>query len=193
MIGKRGWVWAVAILAAATVTLPFVVRAAHRGTVTWLPMGAHGGPGAGSEAEHMEGGMHGAMMRSGMMGRMHNWMMGGTATAWQARGGTVVDADRPLPAATVQVELRDMRFTTARLTVTAGTTVVFVNRDPFQHRVMQSSAADLEAREPAFVSPLLESGQAWAYTFAQPGTYPILCDVGGHHLAGMVGEVVVTD
>lgn len=115
----------------------------------------------------------------------------------------------------VTIELKDVRFHPARLEVPVGTVVRFVNRDPFEHDIVNATPdglADMELdhsghhghedghddHEPeavghGFHSPHLNEGEEWIVIFNEPGTYPILCTVGGHYLAGMVGEIVVTE
>lgn len=130
------------------------------------------------------------MMRGGMMG---GGMMGG----WGQAAPAAVSQDgapatgSAIPADAIGVNLQQMRFAPATLEVKAGTAVTFVNRDGYAHRVVQSTLNDLGKRTPVFVSPILDTGSTWTYTFSEPGRYPILCDVAGHHLAGMVGVIEV--
>lgn len=144
----------------------------------------------------MDQGMMGhGMMERGMMdqGMMGRGMTGRGMTDGGSTGQSAAKtAPAPLREGAVRVDLQQMRFSPARLRVKAGTTVVFTNRDPYPHRVLQSTVEDLGKAQPAFISPELQQGQSWAYTFNQPGTYAVLCDVGGHHLAGMVGGIEVT-
>lgn len=93
----------------------------------------------------------------------------------------------------VIVEMRRMRFVPEEIRIAPGTTVVFVNADPMEHNVVQTTVAGLAAREPeGFRSPSLRPRETFRYTFTEEGIFPILCDIGGHHLAGMVGNVIVT-
>lgn len=86
-----------------------------------------------------------------------------------------------------------MRFSPEEIRVAPGTTVVFVNADPMEHNVVQTTPAGLTARDyEGFRSPVLAPGEEFRYTFEDEGDFPILCDVGGHFLAGMVGSVTVT-
>lgn len=136
------------------------------------------------------GGMGGGMMSGGMMG---GGMMGGGMMGGSRPAGPAADVPPPaLPADAVAVDMEQLRFRPAVLTVEAGTTVTFVNRDSFAHRVVQSTVEDLGTRRFGFASPILQTNGQWSFTFTEPGTYAILCDVAGHHLAGMVGEIVVT-
>jgi len=83
------------------------------------------------------------------------------------------------PAA--QVAIANMSFSPRTLTVTAGTTVTWVNRDGDAHSV--------ESRGKGFASsPLLDTGRKYSYTFTTPGTYDYYCAV---H-ASMTGKIVVT-
>lgn len=91
----------------------------------------------------------------------------------------------------VTVELRNMQFQPKTLTVMAGATVTFVNRDPGLHNVVQINAKRVGKEEPGFSSPRLEKNQRWSVTFENPGTYPIVCTVGAHHTAGMVATITV--
>jgi len=90
-------------------------------------------------------------------------------------------ADAPA-APTAQVAIANMSFSPRTLTVAAGTTVTWVNRDGDAHSV--------ESRGKAFPSsPLLSTGQKYSYTFTTPGTYEYYCAV---H-ASMTGKIVVTE
>lgn len=133
-------------------------------------------------------GMMGGGMGPGMMGgRMGPGMMGGWSGDAPASGSTP-DSGRE---ADVEVDLRNIRFNPDRIVVKAGETVRFTNRDGFAHNVIQASPETLGKGDGLFQSPTLAAGESWSYTFEEPGTYPILCSVGGHYRAGMVGEVVV--
>ena len=81
-----------------------------------------------------------------------------------------------------QVRIINMAFSPATLTVTAGTTVTWVNRDADAHSV--------ESRDKGFTSsPLLNTGDKYSYTFTTPGTYAYYCAV---H-ASMTGKIVVIE
>jgi plastocyanin len=87
------------------------------------------------------------------------------------------------PAANEVVMQGDV-FTPGSLTVTAGTTVRWINRDNHLHTVT--------AGAPGAPSGLFDSGNIGAngdftFTFSQAGTFPYFC---GHH-AGMAGIIVV--
>ena len=67
-------------------------------------------------------------------------------------------------AASVSVSLSHYVFTPSPVTITAGTTVTWVNRDPTEHQIASDTGAF-----PA--SKLLKTGQAYSYQFTKVGTY----------------------
>ena len=83
---------------------------------------------------------------------------------------------------TVTVRLRDNRFRPARITVAAGTTVIWVNEedDPeLEHNVI--------SRDYRWASSNFLPGESYERTFTTPGMYRYFCDLHG----GMNGQVVV--
>lgn len=70
------------------------------------------------------------------------------------------------------VEIERSRFDTPRLTVPAGSTVTFTNRDPYGHTVTSDAAAPIE-----FDSGDLGEGDAFTVTFDEPGEYPYFCRI----------------
>ena len=88
----------------------------------------------------------------------------------------------PVSPATVVVLIEDFAFTPPVVTVAAGTTVRWVNRDRVQHDVFGVlNASFLRA-------PILSQGEAFEYTFPAPGAYDYICSI---H-PDMTGQVVVT-
>lgn len=73
----------------------------------------------------------------------------------------------PTPA-TVRIERS--RFSETELTISAGTTVVFVNDDAFAHTVTSRDGAPV-----AFDSGELGQGDTFEVTFDRVGTYPYVC------------------
>src|SRR2546429_619016 len=91
-------------------------------------------------------------------------------------------AASPTPAAAVAasaVDIANFAFSPAAITVKAGTTVTWTNRDEDAHTVAISGSP---------VSRPLQTGETYTHTFAQPGTYSYLCTI---HPT-MRGTVVVT-
>jgi plastocyanin len=89
----------------------------------------------------------------------------------------IAAAPAPEPA---KVTIGNFTFGPAALVVRPGTTVTWLNGDDIPHTVV---AADKKA----FRSKVLDSGDSFSFTFAQPGTYPYFCSIHPH----MTGKVVV--
>jgi plastocyanin len=84
------------------------------------------------------------------------------------------------PASGNQVTIDDFAFAPATLTVSAGTTVTWINRDEEPHTVVASDGS--------FHSPGMGTGASFAHTFATAGTFDYVCSI--HPM--MRGTVVVT-
>jgi plastocyanin len=72
-------------------------------------------------------------------------------------------------AASQQVTVGRYLFTPDTLTVSAGDTVTWVNRDPVPHAVAMTQAPV------AVAAPVMSTGNSWSYTFTVPGTYYYFC------------------
>jgi plastocyanin len=94
-------------------------------------------------------------------------------TVASGRNATTVRAN---PAT---VEIRDMHFNPPVLTITAGTTVTWVNEDGEPHTVTD--------RGLAFRSAALDAKDSFSYTFARPGQFTYFCTI--HPM--MVGHIIV--
>ncbi len=80
--------------------------------------------------------------------------------------------------------LQDYKFNPNRLTIKAGSTIIWINRDPAFHTIHSDTGV--------FQSGLLSIGQLFSFTFDEPGTYPYYCDKsGGPGGEGMSGEIIV--
>ena len=86
----------------------------------------------------------------------------------------------PAPAGGNQVTIDGFAFEPVSLTVTAGTTVTWTNRDEEPHTVA--------ANDGSFHSPGMGTGGTFAHTFAAAGTFDYVCSI--HPM--MRGTVVVT-
>ena len=82
-------------------------------------------------------------------------------------------------AATPDVKIDNFSFGPQTLTVAAGTTVTWTNRDDIPHTVVST--------EGAFKSKAVDTDEKFSYTFAKPGTYSYFCSIHPK----MTGEVVV--
>lgn len=81
--------------------------------------------------------------------------------------------------ATATVHIKNFAFVPAKLTVPAGSVVRFVNDDSEAHTVT--------AENRSFDSSGLDSGSAWAYRFAKPGSFAYFCALHPY----MKGTIVV--
>jgi plastocyanin len=94
----------------------------------------------------------------------------------------MADMPEPPPAAPVatdKVKIDNFFFTPATITVPVGATVTWTNQDDIPHLVV--------AKDHAFRSPPLDTGDSFTHVFAQAGEYPYFC---GLH-PKMVGTVKV--
>ena len=83
------------------------------------------------------------------------------------------------PAKTVAIDIDNFKFGVVSIEVAAGTTVTWTNRDDVPHTVASSTKV--------FKSPPLDTGEAFSYTFTQPGTYEYFCSLHPR----MTGKIVV--
>ncbi len=83
------------------------------------------------------------------------------------------------PAKSGQISINDFTFTPQILTVKAGTTVTWTNRDDEPHTVVSAAKK--------FRSSVLDTNGKFSYTFSDPGTYEYFCSVHPH----MTGKVIV--
>ena len=82
------------------------------------------------------------------------------------------------PEAT-DVKIDNFSFGPATLTVPAGTSVTWTNRDDIPHTVVST--------DNVFKSKVLDTDEKFAYTFSKPGTYPYFCSIHPK----MTGKVIV--
>jgi plastocyanin len=98
-----------------------------------------------------------------------------------AMGAGFACAVAPLAAQTnsVAVAIDNFTFSPERLTVKAGTTVTWTNRDDIPHTVA--------AKDRAFKSRATDTDESYSFTFATPGEYSYFCSLHPH----MTGTIVV--
>lgn len=82
------------------------------------------------------------------------------------------------PAETA-VKIDNFNFSPSPLTVAAGTTIRWTNRDDIPHTVV--------SEDKSFKSKVLDTDETFAYTFTKPGTYTYFCSIHPK----MTGKVVV--
>jgi plastocyanin len=96
--------------------------------------------------------------------------------------GTFTVLDSPAaPAAGHQVVMSGYAFGPRALTITAGDTVTWVNRDSAPHDVKTTSGPE------SIHSPMLDKGATWSHTFTVAGSYGYVCTV---H-PGMTAQLLV--
>lgn len=84
---------------------------------------------------------------------------------------------------TAQVLLNNFKFEPQNLTVTAGTTVTWTNKENSPHTVTADDAS--------FSSPNLNAKATFSHTFTKPGRYAYHCAYHGGKGTGMSGTVTV--
>jgi plastocyanin len=106
----------------------------------------------------------------------------GVATLWPATAmaGGGGGCSRSTQGSGDTVEIAEACFTPNILRTDPGTTVAFLNKDPFVHNVVATGWGHFED---------LGKGEGFSATFDEPGIYPFACT---YHL-GMTGAVVVGD
>jgi len=104
-------------------------------------------------------------------------LIGAAVGSVLAGGVLFAQAQTPAPAA---VGIDNFTFNPATLTVKAGTTVTWTNRDDIPH--------GLAATNNAFKrSQALDTDDSFSFTFTTPGTYQYFCYIHPH----MTGTIVV--
>lgn len=89
------------------------------------------------------------------------------------------------------VTIQNFAFSPAKLTVTAGTTVTWTNKDGVTHDVTSAAGAGVNAKTTSlFASGPLGQGQTFSHTFAKKGDFFYECTV-HRKLPAMHAEVVV--
>jgi plastocyanin len=89
--------------------------------------------------------------------------------------GTTPGEEKP----STEVKIDNFVFSPNTLTVPAGTTIRWTNHDDIPHNVV--------AEDKSFKSKVLDTDEAFSYTFAKPGTYTYFCSIHPK----MTGKVVV--
>jgi plastocyanin len=89
-------------------------------------------------------------------------------------------APSPTRAAEHAVQIADSAFSPATMTISVGDTVTWTNADGRPHTVTSDGGA--------FDSGNLDEGQAFSFTFSEPGTYTYHCNYHGEMQATIVVE-----
>ena len=72
-------------------------------------------------------------------------------------------------AKVVEVKIDNFSFSPAVITIPAGTTIVWTNRDDIPHTVVSD--------DKVFKSKVLDTDEKFSFTFDKPGSYPYFCSV----------------
>jgi plastocyanin len=82
------------------------------------------------------------------------------------------------PAPHAEVFIDNFSFSPATLTVQAGTSITWTNRDDIPHTVV--------AEDKSFKSKVLDTGEKFTFTPTQPGTYGYFCSIHPKMVAKLV-------
>jgi amicyanin len=97
--------------------------------------------------------------------------------AWTLAPTSTLAATAAAPAATVKIA--NFTFQAPVLTVKRGTTVAWVNADDIPHTIV--------AKNGAFKSKVLDTGDQFSLTFAKAGEFDYFCSLHPH----MTGRIIV--
>jgi plastocyanin len=104
----------------------------------------------------------------GLMLGMMAWWGGGDHMGMMGRGSSGADQTPVVSSADkVTVEIRDYEFFPARLTVDAGTEVIWANRDDVPHNAV--------AGDGAFDTARLDKDDSGSVTLEEPGVHDYKC------------------
>jgi len=92
--------------------------------------------------------------------------------------GNVKASAQPKPGP-MEVKIDNFTFGPAELTVRAGTTITWTNRDDIPHTVVST--------DKVFKSKVLDTDEQFSSTFSTPGTFTYFCSIHPK----MTGKVVV--
>jgi plastocyanin len=101
-------------------------------------------------------------------------------TFGMSAGSTADSAPGKAPAGNPQVKIDNFTFAPNDITVPAGTTVQWVNRDDIPHTVVSDDKT-------TFKSKALDTDDNFSHTFSKAGTYSYFCSIHPK----MTGKVVV--
>lgn len=101
------------------------------------------------------------------------------AAQGNSSGSVRADSTAKRPPQSFDIEIKDFSFGPMMLTVPAGATVTWTNKDEEPHTVFSS--------DDVFKSKALDTDEKFSFTFTKPGTYKYFCSVHPK----MVGAIVV--
>jgi plastocyanin len=96
---------------------------------------------------------------------------GAPAVAAQAKVETTAQAAKATAPAgnVVEVKIDNFSFSPQTLTIKAGTTVIWTNRDDIPHTVVSD--------DKVFKSKVLDTDEKFSFTFDKAGNFPYFCSV----------------
>lgn len=103
-----------------------------------------------------------------------------TVTAVPAGTATTSTDGGARAATTLEISLKNIKFSQPDVTIDAGTKVKWTNEDSVNHTVT--------ANDNKFDSGVLGKGQTFEFTFSEPGTYEYKCTI---HPSQMKGKITV--
>jgi plastocyanin len=107
---------------------------------------------------------------------------GGSSSSAPSVGGGVSGGGA---GKTVTVTEQNLKFKPANLTIPAGTTVEWVNKDTVDHNVTSQGNSPAQLN-----SGTMAPGRTWTFTFTKPGVYKYDCTF--HVAQHMVGTITVS-
>jgi plastocyanin len=120
--------------------------------------------------------------RKDMMKRRIVWLaslMAAVVATVLLEGSHHISANQQPPATTAEVKIDNFSFGPGTITVTAGTTVTWTNRDDIPHTVVSTDGV--------FKSKVMDTDEKFSYTFTKPGSFPYFCSIHPK----MTGKVMV--
>ncbi|CAG7644459.1 plastocyanin/azurin family copper-binding protein [Paenibacillus allorhizosphaerae] len=96
-------------------------------------------------------------------------------------------AEQPKAAAgkAYAMDIAGFAFAQPEMTIEAGSSITFTNKDAVKHNVVSDATAD---GKPLFETPLLGKGETFTLTFDKPGEYTYFC---APHKSMMKGKIIV--
>jgi plastocyanin len=107
-------------------------------------------------------------------------VLGAAVGALMAASVLFAQADSPMST----LSIHNFTFTPQTLTVKAGTTVSWINKDDIPHGIASSNNAFKKSRA-------LDTDDNYSFTFTTPGTYQYFCYL-HPHMVGSIGVEATT-
>jgi plastocyanin len=97
----------------------------------------------------------------------HRWLLLVVALTVAASGTCLAGGAAGGKATTRTVTIEGSKFDPSTLTVTAGDTIMWVNKDPFPHTAT--------SKDGTLNSQSIAAGQSWTYTASKKGSFAYTC------------------